>query len=432
MKSANSKLLEIFLSSTGISTDTRTIQKGNMFFALKGPNFNANQLAKDALDKGAIYAIIDDSDYKIDERTILVEDGLKTLQNLAHSYRKTLNIPFIGLTGSNGKTTTKELIHQVLSKKYHTAATKGNLNNHIGVPLTILSIKENIEIAIIEMGANKKGDIKELVEIAEPTHGLITNIGKAHLEGFGGLAGVRIGKGEMYDFLKNSKGKVFVPKEDLVLQEMILERKIVNFVFTNSVYETNLVKDIPFIELEDSKGKAYSCQIPGEYNYKNMEMAIAIGAEFGIPEKDCLEAVAEYKPDNHRSQFMQIGSNRVFMDSYNANPSSMKLTLESFHKLEGENKMVLLGGMNELGEDEVKEHEAIGELLRKMNFKTILLVGEKFAPALKFLPNAYFFPEKFGLHPWLQDKKPQNSTILIKGSRGVKLETVLTFLSDEL
>lgn len=427
MKSANSKLLEIFLSSTGISTDTRTIQKGNMFFALKGPNFNANQLAKEALDKGAIYAIIDDSDFIIDERTILVEDGLKALQNLALEYRRTLNIPFIGLTGSNGKTTTKELINQVLSKKYKTAATKGNLNNHIGVPLTILSIKKNIEIAIIEMGANKKGDIKELVEIAEPTHGLITNIGKAHLEGFGGLAGVRIGKGEMYDFLKISNGKVFVPKEDPVLNEMIQEKGIKNKVYTNTIYSTYLTKDTPFIEFKDAKGHSYSCQIPGEYNYKNMEIAIAIGAEFGIPEKDCLEAVANYQPDNHRSQFIQIGSNKVFMDSYNANPTSMKLAIESFHKLEGENKMVLLGGMNELGEDEGKEHEAIGELLSKMNFNTILLVGEKFAPALKYLPNAYFFPEKFGLHTWLQDKKPQNSTILIKGSRGVKLETVLTF-----
>lgn len=427
MKSANSKLLEIFLSSTGISTDTRTIQKGNMFFALKGPNFNANQLAKEALDKGAIYAIIDDSDFIIDERTILVEDGLKALQNLALEYRRTLNIPFIGLTGSNGKTTTKELINQVLSKKYKTAATKGNLNNHIGVPLTILSIKKNIEIAIIEMGANKKGDIKELVEIAEPTHGLITNIGKAHLEGFGGLAGVRIGKGEMYDFLKISNGKVFVPKEDPVLNEMIQEKGIKNKVYTNTIYSTYLTKDTPFIEFKDAKGHSYSCQIPGEYNYKNMEIAIAIGAEFGIPEKDCLEAVANYQPDNHRSQFIQIGSNKVFMDSYNANPTSMKLAIESFHKLEGENKMVLLGGMNELGEDEGKEHEAIGELLSKMNFNTILLVGEKFAPALKYLPNAYFFPEKFGLHTWLQDKKPQNSTILIKGSRGVKLETVLSF-----
>jgi UDP-N-acetylmuramoyl-tripeptide--D-alanyl-D-alanine ligase len=427
MKSANSKLLELFLSSTGISTDTRTIQKGNLFFALKGPNFNANKLAKEALDKGAIYAIIDDSDFIIDERTILVEDGLKALQNLALDYRRTLNIPFIGLTGSNGKTTTKELINQVLSKKYKTSATKGNLNNHIGVPLTILSIKNDIEIAIIEMGANKKGDIKELVEIAEPTHGLITNIGKAHLEGFGGLAGVRIGKGEMYDFLKISNGKVFVPKQDPVLNEMIKEKGIKNIVYTNTVYSTLLTKDTPFIEFNNTKGNSYSCRIPGEYNYRNMEMAIAIGAEFGIPEKDCLEAVANYEPDNHRSQFIQIGSNKVFMDSYNANPTSMKLAIESFHKLEGENKIVLLGGMNELGEEEVKEHEAIGELLSKLNFETILLVGDKFAPALKYLPNAYFFPEKFGLHTWLQDKKLQNSTILIKGSRGVKLETVLTF-----
>lgn len=415
-----------------MSTDTRSLERGNLFFALKGPNFNANQLAKEAIEKGASYAVIDDEAYFLGEKTLLVEDGLLALQALARDYRRTLNIPIIALTGSNGKTTTKELIYQVLSKKYRTAATKGNLNNHIGVPLTLLAIKKEIEIAIVEMGANKQGDIKELVEIAEPTHGLITNIGKAHLEGFGGMSGVRKGKGEMFDYLKEHEGKIFIPKKDPILQELVKEKNLQNCIYTTESIKTHLITDTPLIEFKDENGVTYPCHIPGHYNYANMEMAMAVGAYFGVNNQAILQAIADYKPDNHRSQFIFQGSNKILMDSYNANPTSMRLAIESFNQLKEDKKILILGGMNELGEESKNEHAAIGKLIAELPFDLVILAGENFAPALPYLPKAYFFSEKFGLHTWLKDHPIKNSAILIKGSRGMKLESVLSLLDDSI
>lgn len=423
-------LLEKFLSSTGVSTDTRKIQAGNLFFALKGPNFNANAMAAEALEKGAQYAIIDDADYLAGERTLLVEDGLVALQKLATAYRQTLTIPIVGLTGSNGKTTTKELIFSVLSQKYHCFATTGNLNNHIGVPLSILSIKKEHEIAVIEMGANKQGDIKELVEIAQPTHGLITNIGKAHLEGFGGMEGVRKGKGELFDFLQVSTGVTFLPQQAGAIQEMFSERGMQNAVYTNDAMPTTLVEAKPMVRYSVESGQIIDSHLPGIYNFENIQLAIAVGKYFELSDEQCNTGISTYIPNNHRSQFIKIGSNQVLMDAYNANPSSMNAAISHFAETEGTPKLLILGDMFELGDSSADEHAALGKLIAGLAFEKVLLVGLHMQHALIHLPSAYYFPDKFGLHIWLQDHPIQDSFLLVKGSRGIQLESVLAFLEN--
>ena len=429
MKATNSLLLDKFLSSSGVSTDTRKIQKGNLFFALQGPNFNANILAKEALDKGAAYAIIDDVQYDTGEKTLLVDDALKALQDLATSFRKTLHIPIIGLTGSNGKTTTKELIYAVLSQKYTCFATTGNLNNHIGVPLSILSIKQRDEIAVIEMGANKQGDIKELVEIAQPTHGLITNIGKAHLEGFGGIEGVRKGKGELFDFLAAHSSTVFLPEIKNVVHEMHAERAFKMTILANHEMPIKLVSSTPTIIYQTNTGEKITTHLPGTYNYENIQMAIAIGKHFKVTDEACNQGIRNYLPSNHRSQFIKSGSNQVLMDAYNANPSSMTAAISHFAGTENEPKILILGDMYELGDESTSEHNALGELISNLQFEKILLVGDQMQHALTHLPKAFYFPDKFGLHNWLQDHPIKDSFILIKGSRGIQLESVLPFLA---
>ncbi len=423
-------LLEKFLSSTGVSTDTRKIQAGNLFFALKGPNFNANAMAAEALEKGAQHAIIDDADYLIGERTLLVENGLLALQALATAYRQTLTIPIIGLTGSNGKTTTKELIFSVLSQKYHCFATSGNLNNHIGVPLSVLSIKKEHEIAVIEMGANKQGDIKELADIAQPTHGLITNIGKAHLEGFGGIEGVRKGKGELFDFLQASKGVTFLPQQRGAVQEIFSERGMQNAVYTNEAMPTTLVEAKPMVRYSVESGQVIDSHLPGIYNFENIQLAIAVGKYFDLSDAQCNTGISTYIPNNHRSQFIKIGSNQVLMDAYNANPSSMSAAISHFAETEGQPKIVILGDMFELGDSSLEEHAALGQLIASLRFEKVLLVGQHMQHALVDLPSAYYFPDKFGLHTWLQDHPIQDSFLLVKGSRGIQLESVLAFLEN--
>jgi UDP-N-acetylmuramoyl-tripeptide--D-alanyl-D-alanine ligase len=423
-------LLEKFLSSTGVSTDTRKIQAGNLFFALKGPNFNANAMAKEALEKGAQYAIIDDADYLAGERTLLVEDGLLALQALATAYRQTLTIPIVGLTGSNGKTTTKELIFSVLSQKYHCFATTGNLNNHIGVPLSVLSIKKEHEIAVIEMGANKQGDIKELVDIAQPTHGLITNIGKAHLEGFGGIEGVRKGKGELLDFLKASGGITFLPQQASAVTEMYQERGMNKSVIVNEALPTTLVEAKPMVRYSLASGEVIDSHLPGIYNFENIQLAIAVGKFFQLSDEQCNRGIETYIPNNHRSQFIKIGSNQVLMDAYNANPSSMSAAISHFAETEGTPKMVILGDMFELGDSSASEHAALGQLIAPLGFEKVLLVGSHMQHALVHLPSAYYFPDKFGLHTWLQDHPITDSFLLVKGSRGIQLESVLAFLEN--
>ena len=422
---------------SGVSTDTRKIPSDSMFFALKGPNFDANTFAEQALEKGARYAVVDDPNVAINDNILLVEDSLKALQSLANYHRKQLQIPFIGLTGSNGKTTTKELINSVLSLKYKTYCTQGNLNNHIGVPLTILAIQNDIEIAIIEMGANKQGDIKELVEICEPTHGFITNIGKAHLEGFGGIKGVRKGKGELFDWLAQNHQTIFVNVASTSTYEMAMERKgykeIITYTTdTNRRFPTvvTMMEDSPFVKFIERDGGYYTSHLTGEYNFENMVAAIRIGQYFGVELPTACQAAADYIPNNSRSQFIQKGSNNVLMDAYNANPSSMSAAITYFNDLKADRKMVILGDMYELGDEATTEHELLGKLLAACNFDKILLVGKLMENAIKEIPvmKALYFPDKFGLHTWLQDYPQTNMYILVKGSRGMSLESVLPFL----
>jgi UDP-N-acetylmuramoyl-tripeptide--D-alanyl-D-alanine ligase len=361
---------------------------------------------------------------------LLVEDGLLALQALATAYRQTLTIPIIGLTGSNGKTTTKELIFSVLSQKYHCFATSGNLNNHIGVPLSVLSIKEEHEIAVIEMGANKQGDIKELANIAQPTHGLITNIGKAHLEGFGGIEGVRKGKGELFDFLQASKGVTFLPQQSGAIQEMFSERGMQNAVYTNEAMPTTLVEAKPMVRYSVESGQIIDSHLPGIYNFENIQLAIAVGKYFDLSDAQCNTGISTYIPNNHRSQFIKIGSNQVLMDAYNANPSSMSAAISHFAETEGTPKLVILGDMFELGDSSTEEHAALGQLIAPLRFEKVLLVGQHMQHALVHLPSAYYFPDKFGLHTWLQDHPIQDSFLLVKGSRGIQLESVLAFLEN--
>ncbi len=426
-----SNLYQKFKECTSISTDTRNIGKDSMFIALKGPNFNANSLAEEALEKGAKYAIIDDPAFATKPNIILVEDGLAILQNLANYHRNQFKIPVIGLTGSNGKTTTKELINAILSKKYKTHATKGNFNNHIGVPLTLLSMPQDTEIAIIEMGANFVGDIAELVKICEPTHGLITNIGKAHLEGFGGIEGVKKGKGELFDWLETHGGKVFLNCENEILIAMANQRNFkekIEYQKENTTLFVEMLSEIPFVSFQNTDKQVIDTHLTGKYNFENIVNALAIGKYFGINEKDANQTVSDYLPDNNRSQFLQKGTNMVLMDAYNANPSSMAAAISNFNRLPGNKKMVILGDMFELGNEANKEHEALGELLKKCQFDYILLAGPLMQNAIIYLPNALYFPDKFGLHTWLADHKITDSQILIKGSRGMGLESCLLFL----
>ena len=430
-------LYQKYRECSGVSTDTRKIPFNTMFFALNGPNFDANLFARQALEKGAKYAIVDNPEIVITENILLVKDVLQALQNLANFHAQQLNIPFIAITGSNGKTTTKELIDSVLSTKFKTYATLGNLNNHIGVPLTILAIDESIQMSIIEMGANKQGDIKELMEICEPTHGFITNIGKAHLEGFGGIEGVRKGKGELFDWLAEHNQTILVNVASPPTYEMAMEREGFNEIITyttddNRRFQTviTMLEDSPFVTFTDPEGGYYTSHLTGIYNFQNIAAAVRIGQYFGVETKVACQAAADYEPNNNRSQFVKKGSNSILMDAYNANPSSMSAAITYFNDFKSDKKMVILGDMFELGEDAVEEHEAIGKLLAECNFGKILLVGSLIECALKKLPlmKVLYFPDKFGLHTWLQDHPQTNTQILVKGSRGMGLESVLPFL----
>ena len=343
-----------------VSTDTRNIPEGAIFFALKGPSFNANEFALEALDKGAAFAVIDEETYQKDDRMVLVEDVLQTLQELAQYHRQQLKIPVIGLTGSNGKTTTKELIREVLSQKYKVLATEGNLNNHIGVPLTLLSIDPEIEIAIIEMGANHIGEIARLSEIAQPTHGLITNIGKAHIEGFGGFEGVIRGKSELYHYLIQRGGEVFVNSQDEVLSNMAKRFDKPYFYPAPGDYLTcTLVDADPFVTYENESGTLVKTQLIGTYNFSNIAAAICLGKFFDIPEKEADAAIARYVPTNNRSQIIRKGTNTIILDAYNANPDSMEAALENLKAMKAEDKVVILGDMFELGEESEAEHRRI-------------------------------------------------------------------------
>lgn len=342
-------LYTVYKQSTGVSTDTRKIEKGNLFFALKGPNFNANSFAAKALDMGASAVVIDEEEFAVagDARYVLVDDVLVALQQLANHHRKQLDIPFLAITGSNGKTTTKELINAVLAKKYKTYATVGNLNNHIGVPLTLLAMDETTEIGIVEMGANKIGDIAALCEIAEPTHGLITNIGRAHLEGFGGFEGVLRAKTELYQFLISHKGKIFVNSQNQVLANMIKRMDDpITYPSKGDFYHCELVAANPFVTFKLAKGSIHETKMLGGYNFENIATALTVGVFFGVEENIAATAICAYTPGNMRSQLIEKRSNLIVLDAYNANPSSMEQAIRTFGKMTGKpHKMVILGDM---------------------------------------------------------------------------------------
>ncbi|WP_428655222.1 UDP-N-acetylmuramoyl-tripeptide--D-alanyl-D-alanine ligase [Runella sp.] len=423
------QLYDYFRTCTGVSTDTRQIKEGCLFVALRGDKFDGNGYAKDALEKGAKYAIVDNSDVVVDNRYLLVENSLEALQQLAAYHRKQLSIPVIGLTGSNGKTTTKELIAAVLSKKFRTYATKGNLNNHIGVPLTLLAIDETYEIAVVEMGANHQKEIALLSSIAQPTHGLITNVGKAHLEGFGGVEGVKRGKGELYDWLIESGGTVFVNGINATLVEMADQRSFSKRItYLAGIESPILLEDSPLVIYQDVEGNLVQTHLMGRYNFENIAVALAIGNYFGVPNDLANEAVADYNPTNNRSQIIQKGDNTIIMDAYNANPSSMSAAIENFGRLKAERKMVILGDMLELGEESPEEHLALGKLVAQQQFDVVILAGKLMQDALPALPKAYYFPDKFSLHNWIVDHPQKNTYVLIKGSRGMGLETVVPYL----
>lgn len=426
------ELYQKYKSASGVSTDTRNIQDGNMYFALKGPSFNANEFASKALELGATYVVIDEKQFKPenDDRYILVDDVLTALQELAKHHRQQLTIPIFGITGSNGKTTTKELINVVMSQKYVTYATKGNLNNHIGVPLTLLAITDEIEFGIVEMGANKVGDIAELCEIAQPTHGMITNIGKAHLEGFGSFDNVLRTKTELYQYLIRHNGKIFVNSQNPTLSNMVKRMKE-PFLYpgVGDDFYCEMASADPFVKIKLADGSVHITKMLGAYNFENIAAALAIGKFFGVSEHKALAAVGNYAPANMRSQLIEKRSNLIILDAYNANPTSMEGAIKTFGEMTGrKNKMVILGDMYELGEYSASEHEKLGDLVNLYPIDKICFSGELVVAALKKAPNALYFPDPFSLRNWLQDSKFEDYLILIKGSRGMKMEGLVEFI----
>ncbi|HJW15667.1 MAG TPA: UDP-N-acetylmuramoyl-tripeptide--D-alanyl-D-alanine ligase [Flavisolibacter sp.] len=419
-------LYTLYLQNPSIQTDTRKLKKGDLFFALKGPSFNGNEFAAQALESGASYVIIDDPKYSM-ERTILVDDVLKTLQELAQHHRSQFDIPFIAITGSNGKTTTKELIHAVLSTSFTTYTTEGNLNNHIGVPLTILKIRKDAQMAVIEMGANHQKEIASYCEYAMPTHGLITNVGKAHLEGFGGEEGVRKGKGELFDYIREHKGTAFIMSDYDYLQQMSKGIPVVYTYGTKDAAVTgNIYQTDPFLGVQFSKGYegVIQTQLVGSYNLPNVLSAVAIGIYFKVPPEKIKAAIESYTPSNSRSQLMKKGRNQVILDAYNANPSSMKAAIENFGSMKTADKVLALGAMAELGATSIKEHEALIEEIKKYPWKDVILVGGDF---MQIKHPFHQFTSSKEAGEWMNGKY-ENAYLLIKGSRSMQMEKVLDYL----
>ncbi len=425
------ELYEIFLRNPIICTDTRKIEKNSIFFALKGPAFNANSLAKIALEGGCSLAVIDEKKYNEGSKYFLVDDVLKSLQQLAIHHRNKLKIPFIGITGTNGKTTTKELLHSVLSAKFKTAATKGNLNNHIGVPLTVLSVNESTEVAIIEMGANHIGEIANLCSIAKPGFGIITNIGKAHLEGFGSFEGVIKAKTELYDYLRKNMGIVFLNKDNKLLHELSGEIKSISYgISSQNDYMGKIISSDPLVNISWKKksenlfGEEIKTKLAGSYNFENILSAICVGNYFGVGVQEIKNALENYTPSNNRSQVLRKGSNTIILDCYNANPVSMEAALKNFDQMKGGKKVAILGDMLELGEYSIQEHENIVEILNKVVFEQIILVGKEFSKVF-IHDNFRSFLTSEEAKEYLMVNRITNSKILIKGSRGIKLESLV-------
>ena len=427
------QLYKIFLQYPSVQTDTRKLKENDLYFALKGPNFNGNLFAQTALDTGAAYAIVDDITGIKDKRIIKVDDVLTTLQLLAKQHRMTFNnmpngrqVPFIAITGSNGKTTTKELLHEVLSTTYKTYTTEGNLNNHIGIPLTILKIKADAAIALIEMGANHQKEIESYCRFTLPTHGLITNVGKAHLEGFGGQEGVRKGKGELFDYLSATNGTAFIMNDYEYLKEMSQGIATIKTYGTTKAEITGVVKNSTgFLEVAITKGAiidTITTQLAGEYNLPNVLAAVAVGKYFAVADEKIKSALENYVPSNSRSQLIEKDGNKIILDAYNANPTSMKAAIENFAKMDGNEKVLLLGGMMELGNESLKEHQSIIDVIDDHKWKAVVLVGGDYNKVKHRYIN---FENSLQAKEWLLQQQLTHSQILIKGSRSMQMENVL-------
>lgn len=422
------ELYKYFLECSGVSTDTRAIESGNMFFALKGPNFNGNRFAEQAIQSGAKWAVIDEEDFQ-GENTILVKDVLSSLQALANHHRQTFNIPVFAITGSNGKTTSKELIRDVIKCKYRTHATVGNLNNHIGIPLTLLRMPRDTEFAIIEMGANAQGEIDAYCQYTEPTAGYITNIGKAHLEGFGGIEGVEKGKTELFRYLQKSGGTVFYRLEDPILSKHAqIGGNSVSFGQTEEAdFIGKLLSEAPTLEMEfftNQKAWKVDSNLAGGYNFHNLLSAAAIGLHYGVDPQKIQKALSSYKPENNRSQLVRFDDFKVILDAYNANPSSMELALENLSKYPEEKKIAILGQMNEVGPDSEKEHQSIVDFAIKKGIEEIILVGPNFKDIARGKNLPHFMTAEEAIEHF-ESKEKSGSIILIKGSRSNQLEKLI-------
>ena len=413
-------LYQIFLNNPSVSTDTRNIQPGDLFFALKGPNFNGNEYTQQALDAGAAFCITDEDTRNESDKVIRVENSLETLQQLALHHRLEFTIPFIAITGTNGKTTTKELVHAVLSSSHTTYTTEGNLNNHIGIPLTLLKIRKDAHMAVVEMGANHIGEIKSYCNIVQPNFGLITNCGKAHLEGFGSEEGVRKGKGELYDFLRENAGTAFVNSSLPYLVEM--STGITERIFYSEESSLAPEKNDEQLALKMKDGMLIKTNLVGEYNLPNVQAAIAIGLHFNIPIETIKTALENYLPANNRSQMMKWNGYTVIMDAYNANPSSMIAAIKNFAALKSDKKILMLGSMKEMGKESAAEHRSLVEMIGQYQWEKVVLVGDEF----EFVPPSFIhFSNSEQARQWLADNPVKGAHILLKGSRGVKMERVM-------
>lgn len=418
------EIYNLYKRSYKVSTDTRGDLHNSIFFALKGDNFNGNKYAADAIEKGANFVIIDEIAFQTDERMIFVKNVLSTLQELARYHRQQLKIPIIALTGSNGKTTTKELVNAVLSKKFNCVATRGNLNNHIGVPLTLLGMQPGLEIGVVEMGANHPNEIDTLCKIALPDYGNITNFGKVHLEGFGSLQGVIDAKTELYRHLQQYDKNVFINASDEVQMERSYNMNRITFATEISDYPVEFISADPFVNLKFDELIVKSNLI-GKYNYLNMATAIAIGKYFSVPGTEIKNALESYIPTNNRSQIITKGSNKIILDAYNANPNSMKVALENLSQLTNENKMAILGDMFEIGENSLVEHTQIVDQAQQIELDHLVLIGENFSEVKTNSKNTLQFQNFNDFKNNFDLQNIENTTILIKASRGMALERVL-------
>lgn len=424
------ELYELFIHNPKVTTDSRNCPRGSIFFALKGDKFDGNQYAEKALASGCVYAVIDNPDYFIGERTILVDNVLTTLQQLAHRHRKVIGCPIIGITGTNGKTTTKELLASVLSTKYNLLYTEGNLNNHIGVPLTLLRLTHDHEMAVIEMGASHPGDIKELVDIAQPNYGIITNVGRAHLEGFGSFEGVIKTKGELYDYMRRTKGKIFINQDNKYLKEIANGIEQVTYGSDETAFAWGCVVSCnPYLTFEwRQQGKIHTVEthLIGSYNLDNALVAVAVGRFFKIPAERISRAITAYEPTNNRSQLKKTENNELIIDAYNANPSSMKVALDNFATMPVSPKALILGDMRELGPTSDELHTEVVARIKEGNYDKVFLCGEHFQKAAGKDFTTYATTEE--LIEALRKNSLEGYHVLIKGSHGMALERVVEVL----